>query len=212
MDQLLKGFLHFRANEFKRLKHHFDDIGRRQNPHTLFIGCADSRIVPNLITNTLPGELFTVRNVGNIVPHYRETAEYVATTSAIEYACNILNVSNIVVCGHSNCGGCSALWDDAILESVPHTRKWLELASPVKKLVMHHFKKNVPIDVARREWLTEQYNVVEQMTHLLTYPFIRERFLNGQMKIQGWYYVIETADVYVYQDKEERFINVNLEQ
>jgi len=207
MNELLKGVLHFKANDFKKLSRHFIGLGRKQNPHTLFIGCADSRIVPNLITNTLPGELFTVRNVGNLVPPYRKTAEYVATTSAIEYACTILKVSNIVVCGHSNCGACTALWDKDSLAEAPLTQKWLELAEPVKARVLRHFRKGA-VDFARREWLTEQYNVVEQVNHLLTYPFIQNALDKGQVTVQGWYYVIETGEVYVYNSQNETFDKV----
>jgi len=98
-------------------------LSDKQNPHTLFIGCSDSRVAPNLITNSMPGDLFIIRNIANIVPPFRQSSEYLSTTSAIEYAINILHVRSIVVCGHSNCGGCKALGaekNDAIL----HTSRW----------------------------------------------------------------------------------------
>ena len=122
MDKLLKGVVHFKKRDFEKHRGLFEGLGRDQKPHTLFIGCADSRVVPSLITKTLPGELFIVRNIANIVPPYRMADEYLATTSAIEYAVQMLNVENIVVCGHSNCGGCASLYQEQN-EKLPHTRK-----------------------------------------------------------------------------------------
>lgn len=196
MDRLLQGIVDFRENDFEEHKQLFVDLGKQQKPHTLFIGCSDSRVVPNLFTRTLPGELFMVRNIANIVPIYREADEFLATTSAIEYAVQVLNVENIIVCGHSNCGGCSALFlDDGRLKEIPHTRKWLELARPVREKVLAQLPN---ADDAAKEWLAEQINVVEQMKHLLTYPFIREKFQRNEIKIVGWYYIIETGEIYNY--------------
>ncbi|HBD95582.1 MAG: carbonic anhydrase [Spirochaetes bacterium GWF1_31_7] len=198
MDRLLQGIVNFSNSDFAKYKDLFVELKDQQNPHTLFIGCSDSRVIPNLITQTLPGELFTVRNIANIVPPYRETEEYVATTSAIEYAVQVLGVENIVVCGHSNCGGCSALYKESdTFEHIPHVQKWLELASPVKEKVLNALNtgENTP---ETRSWMTEQVNIVEQIKHLLTYPFITDKYIEGKLKILGWYYIIETGEVYNY--------------
>ena len=112
MDELFNGVIEFNTADYRDHEALFRKISRQQSPHTLFIGCADSRVVPNLITKTMPGELFVVRNVANIVPYYRQANEFLSTTSAIEYALNILNVENIIVCGHSNCGGCHPMRAD----------------------------------------------------------------------------------------------------
>jgi carbonic anhydrase len=200
MDTLFDGVKDFNANDFQEYKRLFQEMGRSQHPHTLFIGCSDSRIVPNLITKTLPGELFVVRNIANIVPFYRSTEEYVATTSAIEYALEVLNVTNILVCGHSNCGGCNALYKSSEeMRRIPHTQKWLELSSRVKEEV----ERLGVADEREREWKTEQLNVVEQMNHLITYPSVKEKFRKGEINILGWYYVIETGEVFNY-DKENK--------
>jgi len=196
MTDLKDGILKFRKQEFEANKEHFTSLGRRQNPHTLFIGCSDSRVVPTLITQTMPGELFIVRNIANIVPPWRESEEYLATTSAIEYAVQILNVKNIIVCGHSNCGGCAALWESPVkLEKIPHTRRWLELAAQVTVRVNNALSEQ---DFHAREWLTEQYNVVEQLGHLMTYPYIREHVEQKTLEILGWHYLIHTGDIYQY--------------
>jgi carbonic anhydrase len=195
-ERLIKGVVEFRRSDFEEHRKLFESLGRRQAPHTLFIGCSDSRVMPNLITKTVPGELFVVRNVANIVPVYRESSEHLATTSAIEYAVKVLEVDNIVVCGHSNCGGCAALYaSEESLSKIPHTKKWLELSSEVRKEVLENL---LPKDAAEREWMTEQVNVVEQMKHLLTFPYIREKYDKKELSIQGWHYIIETGEVYNY--------------
>ena len=202
-DRLLEGVVRFRNKEFLEHQNLFSTLGDNQDPHTLFIGCADSRVVPNLITNTLPGELFVVRNIANLVPHYRISSEFAATTAAIEYAVVVLEVENIVVCGHSNCGGCSALYlPEEKLNKIPNVKKWLELAAPIKKQVLEEGKYE---DEKRRNLRTELLNVVEQLKHLLSYPFIKERFEKGQIKLYGWYYVIETGDVYDYNFDSNEF-------
>ena len=100
MQSLFDGVREFNTNDFFEHKELFKEIGRSQHPHTLFIGCSDSRVVPNLITKTLPGELFVIRNIANIVPNYRASEEFLATTAAIEYAVKVLNISTILICGH----------------------------------------------------------------------------------------------------------------
>lgn len=203
MENILKGIVEFRKHDFEQHKELFEQLGRNQKPHTLFIGCSDSRVVPNLITRTQPGELFMVRNIANLVPLYREADEFLATTSAIEYAVQALKVGNIIVCGHSNCGGCSSLYmTDEELADIPHTRKWLQLAQPVKEKVLALSESDDP---AAREWLTEQVNVVEQMKHLLSYPFIREKYQKGEIKIMGWHYLIETGEIFAYNKETGSF-------
>lgn len=204
-QSLFDGVKEFKSVDFEQYRELFGKIGRSQDPHTLFIGCSDSRVVPNLITRTQPGDLFMVRNIANIVPVYRESEEFLATTSAIEYAVKALNVSTIIVCGHSNCGGCSALFaDESALKHIPHTRKWLELSTNVReKLTRLRIS-----DPEVREWMSEQLNVVEQMRHLLTYPYVAERYKSGELKILGWYYILETGEVYDYQTDTRRFVKI----
>ncbi len=202
-QSLLDGVVRFKSDEFVEHKELFRKLEDNQSPHTLFIGCADSRVVPNLITDTLPGELFVVRNIANIVPPYRVSADFAATTAAIEYAVEVLNVENILVCGHSNCGGCSALYlPDSSFKAIPNVKKWLQLCEPVKMQILRDFSDD---DEDIRNWHTEQLNIVEQMKHLLTYPFIKERLDAGKINIMGWYYIIATGDVYTYNLDREQF-------
>jgi len=195
-DKLLQGTVKFKEEVFEKYRKHFEDLSSHQKPHTLFIACSDSRIDPNMICHSKPGELFIIRNVANLVPNYRKVDEHLATTAAIEYAVMALGVQNIVVCGHSNCGGCNALFEsDEKMESIPNTKKWLELAKPVKEKIE---KEHGHLCDSEKEFLTEQLNVVEQIKHLMSYPYIVEKYVEGKLKILGWHYIIETGEVYNY--------------
>ncbi len=200
MRELFEGAVKFKEEDFLNHKELYENLGKKQNPHTLFISCVDSRVVPNLITNTLPGDLFVVRNVGNIVPPYTDNANamrsgYLATTSAIEYALSILNIKNIIICGHSNCGACSAAFETKdTLDSTPYVQKWLELLEPVKAKV----NALNPQSYSKKIWLCEQINVEYQLENLMTYPFVEEKFDSGELNIYGWYYIIETGEILNY--------------
>lgn len=203
MEKLFKGIAKFRQDDFESHKELFQSLGRTQKPHTLFVGCADSRVVPDLITRTMPGELFTVRNVANIVPPYRETQEYAGTISSVEYAVLALEVKNIVVCGHSNCGGCAAMnQSPEQLAHLPNVRRWLEISKEVRGRVDRQMDEE---SAEKREWLTEQINILVQMRNLLTYPYIRNRYEAGELNIYGWYYIIETSEIYNFNDEKEIF-------
>ncbi len=199
MRELFEGALKFQEEDFNAHKELYESLKKRQDPHTLFISCVDSRVVPNLITNTKPGDLFVVRNMGNIVPPYKESQNlregYLATTAAIEYALNILEIKNIIICGHSNCGACSMIYEQPkVLEQTPYVKKWLKLLDPVKSKV-ENLKPN---SKSKRIWLTEQINIEQQLENLMSYPFVEERFDRGDIRIYGWYYIIETGEILNY--------------
>ncbi len=199
MRELFEGAIKFQEEDFNAHKDLYESLKKHQEPHTLFISCVDSRVVPNLITNTLPGDLFVIRNVGNIVPPYKESQNlregYLATTAAIEYALNILQIQNIIICGHSNCGACVAIYEPSSkLEKTPYVKKWISLLEPVKDKVM----ALKPTSKSKRIWLTEQINVEHQLENLMSYPFVEERFDRGELRIYGWYYIIETGEILNY--------------
>jgi len=203
MDKLFSGTVQFRETNFQKNKDLFQSLDRSQKPHTLFIGCSDSRVVPGLITKTMPGELFVVRNIANIVPPYRVAKEYAATTSAIEYAVNVLDVGNIVVCGHSNCGGCGALYyEKEQLQQLPNVALWLKQIEGIRQEVI---SKHPDADGPHREWITEQLNIVRQMANLLGYPYIQRKYEKGEMNIYGWYYMIGKGEVYNFNKENGEF-------
>ena len=198
-DKLFNGVKEFHSKEFIENKEIFRQLQQEQHPHSLFIGCSDSRVVPSLITKSLPGELFIVRNIANIVPvHNMKQLDYVATSAVIEYAVKVLEVENIIICGHSNCGGCQALYyESRKMRKLPQTRKWLRLAGDVKDSVQKQIAENPGLETERSK-MTEQLNIVQQMNHLLTYPYLKSKYNKGQIRLMGWYYAIESGDVYNY--------------
>ncbi len=208
VQKILDGIVKFRREDFEAHKMLFKELKEEQKPHTLFISCVDSRINPNMITGTLPGELFIIRNMANIVPPYSSSAEYASTTSAVEYAVLRLGIENIIICGHSNCGGCEAILNPSEnLDQLPHTKKWLELIKGVGEHVVREITEKEP---EARRWMMEHSNVVEQLKHLMTYPYIRQKVEAGRMELSGWHYIIETGDIFIYDKNIGEFLLANV--
>ncbi|MCL4747436.1 MAG: carbonic anhydrase [Burkholderiaceae bacterium] len=190
----------FRDEYFPLHEGHFRDLVEKgQRPSILFIGCSDSRIVPHLLTGTGPGELFLVRNVAAIVPPYDGSSGYHGTCAAIEFAVLNLDVHEIVVCGHSHCGGIRALYEEIPAAAV-NLRNWLELAREAALPIQ-------PTNEALRR--TEQRSIVLQLERLMNYPMVRERVEAGKLFLHGWYYVIEDGEVQVFDLRSGRFIPVS---
>ena len=207
MSKLFEGARKFLQQEYPKHQELFSELKNQQDPHTLFITCSDSRIQPGLITQTLPGELFVIRNVANIVPPYEASSEHPDTLAAIEYAVQVLDVDNIVVCGHSNCGGCRALYaSEDVLESLPQTRYWINWARDAMLRNGPDDQNKMDPQNARK---VEQNNVKLQMQHLLTHPFVRERHQKDTLRIYGWYYDIGQGLIMNYNHKLESFENIH---
>jgi carbonic anhydrase len=156
-------------------------VAEGQHPSTLFVGCSDSRVVPHLLMDCGPGELFIVRNVGNLVPPFDASHGYHGTAAGIEFAVLTLGVRDIVVCGHSHCGAIRALYADPHPEA-SHMTQWLALARDAALPVM-------PSEEALRR--TEQRSVVLQLERLMTFPMVRSRVEKGELFLHGWHYIIE---------------------
>ncbi len=207
-EELLDGAREFNKEEHVPNKEFFESLKEVQVPHTLFIGCSDSRVIPNLLTRSKAGELFVVRNIANLVPAYESYADdMVATAAVIEYAVLHLNVQSIVVCGHSNCGGCAAIYDEAELNQLPHTKKWLELARPVRVITERRIA-NGKLKLEDKAEYSEKLNVILQLRHLMKYPYIRERVTEGKLTLFGWYYNIEQGHIYNYDQSVRRFVRI----
>jgi carbonic anhydrase len=189
-DELLERLQRFHTDAFPLHRSHFRllvDDG--QHPTTLFIGCSDSRLVPYLLTGAGPGELFLVRNVGAFVPPYDGSSGFHGTAAAIEYAVLNLQVTRIVVCGHSHCGGIRALYDE-VHPAATNLAQWLELGREAALPVAEPGP-----EVLRR---TEQRAVVLQLQRLMDYPMVRERVEARKLSLHGWHYMIEDGEVHVF--------------
>ena len=203
MRRLVAGVRSFRENAFPQRKKLFADLAAGQEPQTLFIACADSRVVPELITQTSPGELFVCRNIGNVVPAYGEMLGGVS--AVIEYACVALEVSDIVICGHSDCGAMKALLtpDNPLLRTMPTVASWLRNAEAAKSVVaVTHPDLEGPAQV---QALVEQ-NVRTQLAHLATHPAVAARLASGQVALHGWVYGIETGSITALEPGGSRFV------
>ncbi len=198
---LMKGNQSFQNVYFENHEKEFLDlVNHGQEPKVLFIGCSDSRVIPSLIMGTKPGELFVIRNIGNFVPPYSPDDDYHGTAAAIEYAVNVLNVEDIIVCGHTHCGACESLFKPRN-KDLPHVNKWLELGNKAKEIAL---SKNIS-DNDEKLRLTEQISIVLQVENLLTYPYIKERVKDKKIFIHGWYYIIEKGELEYYNSKTQSF-------
>jgi carbonic anhydrase len=175
-----------------------------QSPKALFIGCSDSRVIPDMMVQSNPGDLFVIRNVGNFVPPYKPDEDYHATASGIEYAVSVLNVKEIIICGHSHCGACQHLYQKIEDSSLIHTKKWLELGESAKSSALLSLGANAPMEDLLR--LTEKLSVIKQIERILTYPNVKQRFENGDLHIHGWYYDIETGEIDYYNADTYEFL------
>lgn len=199
LDRLHAGVARFRAHAFPERQRMFRELADGQAPFALFITCADSRIVPSLITQTDPGELFVERNPGNIVPRYSDDATGVA--ASVEYAVAVLGVEHVVVCGHRDCGAVKAILDPAKGRAIPAVARWLEYGRGARERLA---AEGVAGDAARLRRLTE-LNVLQQIEHLSTHPSVAARLREGRLALWGWIYDIETGEVEEYRPAEGRF-------
>ncbi|WP_304546123.1 carbonic anhydrase [Sulfurimonas microaerophilic] len=204
---LLEGNEIFVNSYFKKHSEELLDLAQNgQHPKALFIGCADSRVIPNLITQTDPGELFVLRNVGNFVAPYKPDEDFHSTAAGIEYAVTALEVSEIIICGHTHCGAIASLYTDLEDKKFIHTKKWLTLGQKPKALAKLALGK----DASQQELLrlTEKISVISQIENLLTYPYVKEAVANDQIHIHGWMYDIATGEIEYYDPDAHEFISL----
>jgi len=194
----------FKNSYFKKHEEELLDLAQNgQHPKALFIGCADSRVVPNLITQTAPGELFVLRNVGNFVAPYKIDEDFHSTASGIEYAVSVLNVKEIIICGHTHCGAIASLYADIDDKYLAHTKKWLSLGEKAKSLALLASNDTLKEEELLR--LTEKLSVISQIENLLTYPAVKERVTRDEIHIHGWIYDIVSGNIEYYDPDSSKF-------
>ena len=196
-DELLARLRSFKSDYCPLHQQRFQDlVAQGQHPKTLFIGCSDSRLVPYMLTGAGPGELFLVRNVGAFVPPYDGSQGHHGTAAAIEFAVLNLEISRIIVCGHSHCGAIKALYEEVPAEA-HNLQRWLDLGRDAVLPVQ-------PCPEALRR--TEQRAVVLQLGRLMEFPMVRSRVLAGKISLHGWHYVIEDGEVNVFDVATGHFV------
>ena len=205
INDLIKENQKFREAKFPKYKQGLiQSVEEGQKPEVLFIGCSDSRVTPDLMLGTKPGDMFILRNVGNFIPPYNPDNDYHGSSAVIEYAVCILGVKHIIVCGHSHCGACNSLYHD--LGDSPdliNIKKWLDLGKRAKEYTLLAIQdKSDPEKLYRA---TERISIVHQMENLLTFPYVERKVKNGELQIHGWYHRIEDGSIEYYDGEECTF-------
>ncbi len=204
MNHIIDGVLRFQREVHPNREALFHQLALEHSPSAMFIGCADSRIVPEVLTQQNPGSLFVVRNAGNIVPPHSTVPGGV--TASIEYAVAVLGVPDIVICGHSGCGAMTAILRGAHhLEKLPAVARWLHYADAARDAVASQHA-DAPEDVKLSALVRE--NVLAQLDHLLSHPVVADAIQNKQLRLHGWVYDIAAGSVITYDARIRKFVPI----
>jgi len=203
VQKLLQGIHQFQKDGFVPLQGLFEQLAKGQNPETLFITCSDSRIDPNLLTRSQPGDLFILRNAGNIVPPHGAANGGEAAT--IEFAVAGLGVKDIIICGHSHCGAIAGLLEPERVASMPAVSHWLTHAETTRRIIRENYNH---LEGAALLTATVEENVLVQLENLRTLPAVASRLVRGDLHLHGWVYKLETGEVFAYDVASGQFISV----
>ncbi|TSA01644.1 MAG: carbonic anhydrase [Nitrospiraceae bacterium] len=203
MQKLIEGIHQFQAKGFLPLQTLFEQLAKGQHPETLFITCSDSRIDPTLLTKAQPGDLFILRNAGNIVPPHGAGNGGEAAT--IEFAVAALGVKDIIICGHSHCGAMHGLLHPEQVASLPAVSSWLSHAEMTRRIMRENYGH---LDGDRLLTATVEENVLVQIENLQTLPAVGSRLVRGDLHLHGWVYKIETGEVFAYDGGNGQFVKL----
>jgi carbonic anhydrase len=167
----------------------------------MFVTCSDSRVDPNLLTQTIPGELFVLRNAGNIIPPNGSGS--VGEASTIEFALEVLGIRDIIVCGHSHCGAANALLRPQEIKNMPNFVAWLSNAESARRLAIENYPGLTDVELLN---VVIQENVLVQLENLRTHPAVAERLERNELRLHGWVYKFETGEVFSYRAQEGQFL------
>lgn len=202
--KMIHGFRHFRKAYFSDSTELYARLKHGQMPDALMIACCDSRVDPAHVTGSGPGEMFVIRNVANLVPPYHPDSAFHGVSAAIEYAVCELEVRHIIVLGHSRCGGIHALMEAAEKgHSSAFLGRWLSLAEPALLRVREQLA-GAPQELQQRA--CEETSILLSMENLMTFPWIRQRVEAGSLKIHGWYFHMDSGEMYDYDSEKEEFL------
>ena len=201
MQKLIQGIHAFQDKHFIPLQSLFEKLAKGQTPETLFITCSDSRIDPNLLTRSKPGDLFILRNAGNIVPPHG--AANGGEGATIEFAVAALGVKDIIVCGHSHCGAMKGLLEPEALISLPTVSAWLNHAESTRRIMRENYAH---LDGDLLVAATVEENVLVQLENLRTLPSVATRLVKGDLHLHAWVYKIETGEVFAFDPAAGQFV------
>jgi carbonic anhydrase len=202
MKKLISGIREFQSDYFDKNRSLFEQLGQGQEPRVLFITCSDSRIDPNLITQTDPGDLFVIRNAGNIVPPYG--AANGGEGASIEYAIHALDIDQIIICGHNHCGAMKGLLKlNQLQADMPLVYDWLKHTEATRRLVTENYAQYEGEELLA---ITVAENILTQIENIKTYPIVRSRLHQGRLNIYGWVYEIETGEILAYDPNTHSFV------
>jgi carbonic anhydrase len=200
MEALVKGVHRFQREVVETRRAWFAKLAEGQTPEALFITCSDSRISPTLLTQTEPGELFIVRNAGNIIPPNGSSGG--GELGTVEFAVQGLGIEHIIVCGHSDCGAMKALLNPESTEKMPALRRWLAHAELTKRVVEENYHDRSPEELVE---IAIQENVLCQIENLRTHPAVAARLRAGKINLHAWVYNIRSGEVFAYDAEEGQF-------
>ena len=202
MKDIIDGFLRFQRDAFPERAKLFKDLANQQNPRALFISCSDSRLVPELVTQREPGDLFVIRNAGNIVPSYGP--EPGGVSASVEYAVAALQVRDIVICGHSDCGAMTAIATCTCLDHMPAVAGWLRYADSGR--VVNEARKHQDPQAKVASMVRE--NVIAQLANLQTHPSVRLALEEKRVALHGWVYDIESGCIQAFDGRTGTFVSL----
>ncbi|MBL9077804.1 MAG: carbonic anhydrase [Planctomycetes bacterium] len=209
IPELMAGWQRFRAGRFRDQRKLFDRMAREgQRPHIAMVACCDSRVDPAIVFDCDPGDLFVVRNVANLVPPFEQSGRYHGTSAALEFAVTVLQVRDIVVLGHSRCGGIRALLDGPqATAALPFVSAWMSLAEEAR--VATASAAHLPID--DRASLCEQSAIRLSLRNLMTFPTIRERVGRGKLRLNGWHFDLLDGVLTMFDPSTGRFVPLDVD-
>jgi carbonic anhydrase len=200
MDDIIAGVRAFQRDVYPQNRQMFERLAAGQSPEALLITCSDSRIDPYMLTQAQPGQLFELRNAGNLVPRYGGPIGGV--TATIEFAVVALEVPNIIICGHSGCGAMAGLLEPNQLRGMPRVAEWLQHAAVVRDAMAAADELDAP-DALQR---AVEANVIVQLDHLRSHPSVAEKLQLGRLKLHGWVYGIATGEVTKFDGERKEFV------
>ncbi len=206
INSLIKGYHAYHTVDYRRDEALLRSLAEKgQSPKAMVISCCDSRVEPSAVLGSIPGDLFMVRNVANLVPPFVADSKHHGTSAALEYAITQLEIPNIIILGHAMCGGIKALIDGSVdtEDNSTFISNWMSIAKEAKNNTdcCDHDKEKFQRDV-------EQSSILNSLKNLMTFPFIKERVEDGRLELNGWYFDFSTGELFGYDEEQDAFINL----